>query len=198
MTQTNDAGRQQTEDSPLTHRTVPQRDAPAAGSGGGLLPEKAVCMPLTAADLDQVMAIEQRVYPFPWSRRNFEDSLASGYIACLLRDAAPGDAGDTDIAAGRLVGYFLLMPVLDEVHLLNISVDADLQHAGYGQRLMREAIEVARARAMRLILLEVRISNLRALALYRRFGFGVIGRRKNYYPAADNTREDAIMMTLTL
>lgn len=150
------------------------------------MPTNAVCTQLTAADLDQVMAIEQRVYPFPWSRGNFEDSLAQGYIACLLRDAE------------RVIGYFLLMPVLDEVHLLNISVDADLQHAGYGQRLMREMIDVARARAMRLILLEVRVSNLRAIALYRRFGFDVIGRRKNYYPAADSTREDAIMMTLTL
>jgi ribosomal-protein-alanine N-acetyltransferase len=146
-----------------------------------------VCAAMQSADLDEVMAIEQRVYSHPWTHGNFEDSLNSAYYARLLRDAA-----------GRLLGYFLVMPVLDEAHLLNLSVDAELQHQGYGQRLMHEAVKLARLHNLQTMLLEVRVSNRHALSFYSRFGFREIGRRKNYYPVTDTQREDAIMMTMPL
>jgi ribosomal-protein-alanine N-acetyltransferase len=139
------------------------------------------------ADIDDVMAIEQRVYSHPWTPGNFEDSLNSAYYARSLRDAA-----------GRLLGYFLMMPVVDEAHLLNLSVDAGDQHHGYGQRLMHEAVKLARLHSLQTMLLEVRVSNRQALAFYSRFGFREIGRRRNYYPAAGGQREDAIMMTMPL
>lgn len=146
-----------------------------------------VCVAMQASDLDQVVAIEQRVYAHPWSRGNFEDSLNDAYYARLLRDATQ-----------RLLGYFVLMPVVDEAHLLNLSVDADAQHCGYGRQLMREAVALARTGNLQMMLLEVRVSNAQALSFYTRYGFSEIGRRKNYYPAAGATREDAIMMTLPL
>ncbi|HEY4542777.1 MAG TPA: ribosomal protein S18-alanine N-acetyltransferase [Noviherbaspirillum sp.] len=138
-------------------------------------------------DLNAVMAIENDVYPYPWTRGNFLDSLYSGYQAVVLR--APD---------GMLAGYFMLMLGVDEAHLLNISVRRDLQGRGIGRCLLDRVVALARAHAMDSILLEVRPSNVRACDVYRRYGFLEIGRRRGYYPAAGNTREDAIVMRLEL
>lgn len=146
-----------------------------------------VCGVMLASDLDEVVAVEQRIYSHPWTKGNFQDSLNSAYYARLLRDAEQ-----------RLLGYFLLMPVFDEAHLLNLSVDADRQHRGYGQRLMGEAANLARLHNLQTMLLEVRVSNRQALSFYKRYGFSEIGRRKRYYPTATTSREDAIMMTMPL
>lgn len=138
-------------------------------------------------DLDEVMTIENDVYPYPWTRGNFLDSLYSGYEIWTVREPS-----------GALAGYFLLMLVVDEAHLLNISVRRDLQRHGIGRMQLNKASELARAKGMQSILLEVRPSNTGALAVYQRYGFEQIGRRKAYYPAADNTREDAIVMRYPL
>jgi len=138
---------------------------------------------LGAADLEQVLNIEQRVYSHPWTRGNFEDSLSSGHILKGLRDRH-----------GELVAYFLAMPVVDEIHLLNLAVSAELQGRGLAVALLDNLCDYARAQQAHSILLEVRVRNLRALLLYKRYGFAEIGRRKAYYPAEENTREDAIVM----
>ncbi len=138
-------------------------------------------------DVDEVTRIENDAYPFPWTRGNFLDSLDSGYDAWVLREAG-----------GRLAGYFLLMPVVDEVHLLNITVRPDRQGQGLGRRLLDKVCERAVGSGMSSILLEVRPSNLHALAVYRHLGFVQIGVRKHYYPAAAGSREDAIVMRLPL
>lgn len=142
---------------------------------------------MQAADIEQVMAIENSVYPHPWTRGNFVDSLASGYEAWVAREPT-----------FRLAGYFLAMPVVDEMHLLNISVRADLQGHGLGRMLLDRVVELARRQDMDSILLEVRPSNRRALSVYERYGFVRIGLRKAYYPAGGNGREDAIVMRLCL
>lgn len=138
-------------------------------------------LPMTPADLDQVMAVETVVYPFPWSRGNFADSIKAGYSCWVAREG------------GALVGYMVLMPSLDETHLLNISVAAERQGRGYGARLLRFAMEVSRHGGAVTMLLEVRPSNAKALALYENYGFQVIGRRKGYYPAVEG-REDALVL----
>ena len=138
-------------------------------------------------DVEEVAAIEIDAYPFPWTRGNFLDSLGSGYDAWTLRES---DA--------RLAGYFLLMHAVDETHLLNITVRPDLQGQGLGRLLLNKVIGLARSASMQSILLEVRPSNHHALAVYRHVGFEQIGVRKNYYPAAGATREDAIVMRLML
>ncbi len=133
------------------------------------------------------MEIENSVYPHPWTRGNFLDSLSSGYEAWVAREQ--------DF---RLAGYFLAMPVVDEMHLLNISVRADLQGQGLGRMLLDRVAGLAREQGMSSILLEVRPSNQRALSVYERYGFVRIGLRRAYYPAANNAREDAIVMRLSL
>lgn len=138
-------------------------------------------------DLPEVVAIENDVYPYPWSRGNFLDSLYSGYETWTLRDAA-----------GALAGYFLMMFAVDEAHLLNITVRRGLHGKGLGRMQLDKVIALARERGMTSVLLEVRPSNLRALAVYKRYGFVQIGIRKGYYPAAGNMREDAIVMRIEL
>lgn len=138
-------------------------------------------LPMNAKDLDQVLAIEAVVYPFPWSRGNFADSLQAGYSCWVAREG------------GELAGYLVLMPSLDETHLLNISVARERQGQGYGARLLRFAMEVSSHGGATAMLLEVRPSNGPALALYRNYGFAEIGRRKGYYPA-DGGREDALVL----
>lgn len=149
---------------------------PPAGAGLALVP-------MTAADVDEVHALECSVFPHPWSRANFADSLAAGYDAWLLRDPA-----------GRLAGYFVLMYALDEAHLLDVAVAGERQGAGLGRYLLETLCARAREMGATSVLLEVRPSNERALAVYERFGFTGIGRRKGYYPAHEGKREDAIVM----
>lgn len=141
---------------------------------------------MTEADLDEVAAVEKLAYEFPWTRGNFQDSLRNGYYGLCLRHIT-----------GALIGYCVLMPVVDEMHLLNLCVSPHAQGAGAGLALLREAVRVSRQQGLEGVLLEVRPTNTRAIHLYDRFGFAVIGRRKNYYPARHRSREDAIVMRIT-
>ncbi|MEJ8838755.1 ribosomal protein S18-alanine N-acetyltransferase [Ramlibacter sp. AN1133] len=141
--------------------------------------------PMTDLRLDEVVAIERRAYGHPWTRGNFSDSLRSGYQAQLLC------AGDV------VIGYFVAMLGVDEVHLLNITVDVPFQGQGWG-RVMLDAISLwARAQNAHWVWLEVRTSNERAQDVYERYGYRRVGERKNYYPA-DHGREDAIVMSYKL
>ena len=138
---------------------------------------------MNVTDIEDVIAVEQNAYPFPWTRGNFLDSLDSGYEAWVLRDED-----------GLLLGYFLMMYAVEEVHLLNITVRPDRQGQGLGRKLLDQLIALARDAGMHAVLLEVRPSNNHALMVYHHFGFAQIGQRKNYYPAAGAGREDAIVM----
>lgn len=142
-------------------------------------------VPMSVAQLDAVLEIEQTAYAFPWSRGNFVDSLAAGYLARVLRG--------TD---GAVLGYFLAMAGVDEMHLLNLTVAPAWQRRGLSL-VMLDALEAECRRAGLIKLwLEVRLSNQRARAIYERYGFLQVGLRKGYYPAAQGSREDAAVMVL--
>jgi ribosomal-protein-alanine N-acetyltransferase len=142
-------------------------------------------LPMNAHDLDEVLAIENALHPFPWTRGNFADSLSAGYSTWVCR------------VGGELIGYVVVMMAVDEAHLLNISVCERRQRMGFGARLLRHAMAVARTLGGKTLLLEVRPSNEKALELYRHFGFVRIGVRKGYYPAHEG-REDAMVLVHTL
>lgn len=142
-------------------------------------------VPMAESDLGWVAEQDRVLYPFPWAAQNFSDSMAAGYSCWLMQ------------ADGEPAGYAVLMMVLDEAHILNISVAADCQRQGLGRRLLDHLGDVARTVGGRQMFLEVRPSNAAALALYARAGFETIGRRKGYYPAAGG-REDALVMRLPL
>lgn len=142
--------------------------------------------PMTDSWLDEVVAIESRAYEHPWTRGNFADSLRSGYQAQVL------------VAGERLLGYFVAMKGVDEVHLLNITVAPEFQSQGWG-RLMLDALALwSRGEGAQWLWLEVRVSNQRAQRIYERQGYRRVGDRKGYYPGADGKREDAIVMSLKL
>ncbi|AXS79772.1 ribosomal-protein-alanine N-acetyltransferase [Dechloromonas sp. HYN0024] len=131
-------------------------------------------------DLDAVAALEATLQIFPWTRGNFADSLVAGYSVWVLR------------LGGDLIGFSVVMPVIDEAHLLTIGICKRYQGQGYGARMLRHAMEYARLGGAKTLFLEVRPSNERAVDLYRHFGFRQIGLRKGYYPAVIG-REDALV-----
>ena len=136
--------------------------------------------PMRSGDLDAVAALEASLQGFPWTRRNFEDSLNAGYSVWVL------------LVGGQLAGFSVTMVVLDEAHLLNIGVAKAYQGRGYGARLLRQAMAYAGQAGASRLFLEVRPSNARAVQLYRDFGFRQIATRKGYYPAPFG-REDALV-----
>ncbi|MGB4812463.1 MAG: ribosomal protein S18-alanine N-acetyltransferase [Methylophilaceae bacterium] len=141
--------------------------------------------PMQLDDLDAIMHIEPQIYPYPWSRGNFSDSLKSGYSAWVMLEQK------------QIIGYALLMIVLDEAHLLNLSVAKSYQKQGLGIMLLEHMIKVAKSHQAENMFLEVRVSNTPAIALYEKSGFNEMAIRRGYYPAT-NGREDAILMGLGL
>ena len=140
---------------------------------------------MTSADVDAVLGIEMAVQAYPWTRGNFIDALNHGYLCCV----------DEENVVIR--GYVILMPVMDEAELLNIGVAAAQQRRGVGRLMLKEMLQTARARNMKRVFLEVRLSNTAAVALYRNAGFAEIGVRRGYYQNA-NGSEDALVMSCDL
>ncbi|SRR6266571_573225 len=136
--------------------------------------------PMTEADLEAVLAIETVSYPLPWSRTHFLDELGSPHAFPLV-------ALDQD---GKLAGYICPMLVIDEGHILNVAVDPALRGKGIGRLLVEKVLAECRDRGAEFVSLEVRPSNLDAIALYKGMGFVECGRRKRYY----ENGEDALLM----
>lgn len=141
--------------------------------------------PMAEEDLDDIMEIEPHIYSHPWTRGNFSDSLLSGYSAWVLLDG------------NDIIGYSLMMLVLDEAHLLNLSIAMRYQKQGLGRLLLEHMITIAKQHAAANMFLEVRPSNVSAIALYENMGFNEMAVRRGYYPAHQG-REDAVLMGLAL
>jgi ribosomal-protein-alanine N-acetyltransferase len=148
------------------------------------IPRLAVA-PLVERDLGALMAIENDLYPFPWTHGNFRDSLKAGYSCWALR------------LDDEFIGYAVMMLGPDEAHLLNLSIAARHQRHGYASRMLRYLFAVAREHGAQRLFLEVRPSNAAARALYERFGFEQVGTRRGYYPDRGG-REDAIVLAIAL
>jgi len=144
--------------------------------------------PLREGDLAEVAAIEARIHAAPWTIGNFRDSLAAGYAACV------GQRG------GWILAYGVLRLAPGEAELLNLSVAPDARRRGLGRALLRRFVEDARRLGAEQLFLEVRPSNVGAIALYEAEGFACVARRDAYYPAAapGGAREDALVMRRTL
>lgn len=136
---------------------------------------------MTAADLDAVAVIEREIYPYPWTRGNFADSIAAGY-QCWLAECA-----------GSVAGYSVVILAAGEAHLLNFSVAAAWQRGGLGWAMLHYLMRLAREHGAGVMFLEVRPSNEGAIRLYEKAGFHQVGLRRGYYPAGKE-REDAIVM----
>lgn len=142
--------------------------------------------PMISQDLASVMVIENQAYAFPWTSGNFRDALAAGYTALKLVDQ------------GSMVGYCVYMRILEEAHLLNFTIAPARQRRGLGQAFLERLLSRMKTEGAASALLEVRPSNDLGIRLYQRNGFIEIGRRKGYYPAERNAREDALVMQKVL
>lgn len=146
---------------------------------------------LTVGHLDAVMAIENASHQRPWTRGNFVDSLASGYIAEALFDAN-----------AVLIGYYVAAPGVDEMHLLNLSVAPASRRRGNARHMLEALVERCRRGRLAQLWLEVRVSNAGARRLYAGFGLHEVGRRPAYYPASPaavaQRGEDAVLMRLQI
>ena len=140
--------------------------------------------------LEAVVRIEHSAYAHPWTQDNFMDSLSAGYQAQLLTAGEPPGAG--------LLGYFVAMKGFEEVHLLNITVSPRHQRQGWARCLLDGLVLWSRGQRALWLWLEVRVGNVPARGLYDSYGFQAMGLRKNYYPAGQFVREDAVVMNLNL
>jgi len=136
---------------------------------------------MTSSDLKQVVAVEKKAYPYPWTLGIFRDCLRVGYSAWVMT---------LDV---EIIGYGVIMLSPGEAHILNICIDPAHQNKGLGRHLLRHLVKKTNQTDIDMLLLEVRRSNIEAQELYRSEGFHELGVRKAYYPA-DNGREDAIIL----
>lgn len=149
------------------------------------------CVPMTQIsllrpdDIGAALVIEHRAHTFPWNRQIFHANQGERYLNLRL-----------DIA-GRMAAFSVCQVVMDEASLFNLAVDPDYQRQGLGRSLLQHLIQRMTNKSVSTLWLEVRQSNLAAIALYQALEFNQVSVRRNYYPTADG-REDAILMALTL
>ena len=136
--------------------------------------------PMLSKDLDDVMHIEERAYPFPWSRAIFQDCINARYH-CWVAEIN-----------GKFVGYTVFINAVEECQLLNLCIDPVLHGCGYGRQLLNYVLHSAREYDAACVFLEVRPSNAYAIQLYESEGFNEVGIRKQYYPSRQG-REDAVI-----
>jgi ribosomal-protein-alanine N-acetyltransferase len=142
--------------------------------------------PMHPSHLPQVLDIERRAYPFPWTEGIFHDCLKVGYSAWVVTNNI-----------GDVLAYGFMSMAVGEAHILNLCVAPEAQRQGLARFLMEHLLGIARAANITLMLLEVRKSNRAAQKLYEGFGFTRMGVRKAYYPAR-GTREDAYVLGLEM
>ena len=135
-------------------------------------------------DLDEIIAIEESIYPYPWTRGIFHDCLNIGYLCWVLQ------------LKEKIIAYSVMSVAVEESHLLTIVVSENEQGQGYGKKMLDEMIRLA-TKGANTMYLEVRVSNKTAIQLYHQRGFNELGIRENYYPA-DEGREDALIFALDL
>lgn len=147
---------------------------------------------MSEPDLDEVMAMEVVSHSHPWTCGNFLDSITAGHWAYCVREA---NAESTVIWA-----YCILLPAVDDLHLLNITVNPNMRRQGIAVRVMQALESIAGNLQIPRILLEVRPSNQTAIALYTKAGYTNLATRKAYYPleSPSGQREDALVMSKAL
>ncbi len=143
---------------------------------------------MAAADLPQVMAIENQAFSNPWSTEMVKKELTQEWSTVLLAE----ELGPT---GWELRGFAIFWLVADEVHVLNVATDSTHRRQGIGRQVMKAVLDHGRHHKCQLATLEVRRTNEAAIGLYTSLGFRAVGMRPNYY--TDN-REDAVIMIMDL
>lgn len=147
--------------------------------------EKVVISKMTSDDLEGIYEVEKTAFPIPWPISSFEEELKNMFATYLVAKID-----------GRVVGYIGMWFVMDECHITNIAVHKDFRKQKIATKLINEMFKLCKEYEIAYIDLEVREKNIPAQCLYKKFGFKEDSVRKDYYKNPDNTRENAIMMSL--
>ncbi len=131
--------------------------------------------------LDALLEMERLCFSVPWTRAQLEAELPDAHHEFLV-----AESGD------QLLGYIGMMHVLDEGYISNVAVAPGSRRQGIASALITALLRRAQEKELAFVTLEVRASNAPAIALYERFGFEPVGRRKGYY---EMPKEDAVLMT---
>jgi len=140
---------------------------------------------MTPFDIPGVAAVEKSSYQFPWSEGIFRDCLRVGYL-CRVAECE-----------GAVVAYGIVAMGAGEAHVLNICVGEQMRGRGVGRQMLMLLLERSSQAGMQDVFLEVRPTNLHAIALYQSVGFVEVGRRRGYYQAVEG-REDALVLKLSI
>ncbi len=130
--------------------------------------------------INDIMEIENHSFSDPWSLELFKEEIN--------RDIATVVGA---IYENKLVGYGGFWAVMNEGHITNVAVSRDYRRMGVGTLILKEMMTIAKSLNINKMFLEVRVSNMSAIALYKSFGFSGIGIRKAYY---EDNKEDALIM----
>lgn len=134
---------------------------------------------LKASDVDDLIELEKTCFAYHWTREQFLMGLERGIFKILgVRDK------------DRLAGYLAISLIEDEMEILNLAVHSDFRKQGLATRLLERGFEVCRKKGIAKSFLDVKVSNIPAIELYKKFGYVQIGIRKKYYP---DTKEDALL-----
>ncbi|WP_444929638.1 ribosomal protein S18-alanine N-acetyltransferase [Microbulbifer sp. SSSA002] len=139
----------------------------------------------TARDCTPLAQLAASAHSHPWSEAQYQQSLSAGHHCWVLLD------GD------KVIACCVVSRLFDEAEILDIAVSPERRRQGLAGALLKAVSAELPAEVERL-LLEVRVSNRPARALYHKWGFSEDGIRKNYYPAGKGAREDAVLMSLAL
>jgi len=139
--------------------------------------------PMTLEDVPTVAELDRISFSLPWPERSFRFELTENESSiCWVAEAD-----------GRIIGMLVMWVILDEAHIATVAIHPDYRRQGIGEHFLREMLKAARDEGAVRATLEVRVGNVAAQEMYRKFGFETVGTRPRYYK--DNN-EDAILLTL--
>ncbi len=136
-------------------------------------------------DLDKLVILEQKTQIAPWAADVFQKCLDAGSYSWVIE------------VQNNVIGFIFVLMQAGEAHILNICIQPEYQNKGYGFQLLTEALSQLKEKKVGIAYLEVRRSNAKAIALYRKMGFTLIGERKNYYAQREH-KEDALVFAKDL
>ena len=141
-------------------------------------------VPMEERHLDDLARLERLCFSRPWSRQALKEELTNPAVCFLVGEEA-----------GEVLGYAGMHCAAGECYVDNVAVFPEARRQGVGRKLMEALLQAAAARGGEFLSLEVRPSNLEALALYRGLGFRKVGRRRRFY---DDPMEDGLLLTKDL
>jgi len=142
---------------------------------------------MQTSDLSEVLAAENKGQVSPWNKASFEESLAREHVCRVLINKGESQSD--------LIAFYVICPIVDEMHILNLLVAKTYQGQGVGHFLMQSIVDVSQQNTqIKRIFLEVRASNTIAQNLYDKWQFKQLSLRKDYYRTASKAREDALIL----